>query len=105
MHNKSAAPNIGGTETLYYPSASETRGKQIAQVIQKAIVSNCGMNDRGIKARPDLYVLESTNMPAVLIETGFLTNANEAAKISSASFISTWSKAVYRAIVESFELL
>ena len=105
IHNNSAAPNIVGTETLYYPSASDTRGKQIAQVIQKAIVSNCGMNDRGIKARPDLYVLKSTNMPAVLIETGFLTNANEAAKISSASFISTWSKAVYRAIVESFELL
>lgn len=105
LHNNSAAPNIVGTETLYYPSATDQRGKQIAQIVQKAIVSNCNMNDRGIKARSDLYVLKNTNMPAILIETGFLSNASEAAKISSPSFISVWAKAVYRAIVQGFELL
>lgn len=30
--------------------------------------------DRGIKARPDLYVLRATRMPAILVETCFIDN-------------------------------
>lgn len=33
--------------------------------------------NRGIKERPELCVLNSTKMPAVLIEVGFLSNARE----------------------------
>ena len=37
-----------------------------------------GFTDRGVFARPTLYVLRKTRMPAVLLEIGFITNANEA---------------------------
>ena len=105
IHNNAASATVRGTETLYYPMATDTRGKKIAQLIQDAIVSSCNMQDRGIKPRTDLYVLRNTNMTAVLLETGFITNPEEAIKINSPSFISTWSKSVYAAIVKGFELL
>ena len=105
IHNNSAAASVSGTETLYFPSTTDTRGKAIAQLVQKAIVNNCNMIDRGIKARSDLHVLKTTNMPAILIETGFLSNVSDASRINSSSFINIWAKAVYNAVVEGFKLL
>lgn len=105
IHNNSASPAVRGTETLYYPSSVDTRGKQVAQLIQNAIVSQCGTKNRGIKGRSDLYVLKNSKMPAVLIETGFLSNAAEAALLSSPSFNTKWAKSVYGAVVKSFELV
>lgn len=105
IHNNSASANVQGAETLYYPSATDTRGKQIAQLVQDSLVKDSGMVNRGIKARSDLRVLNSTNMPAILIETGFLTNLSDASRINTSNFINTWAKGVYNAIVEGFKLL
>ena len=105
IHNNAASASVSGAETLYFPSTTDTRGKTMAQLVQNAIVNNCGMGNRGIKARSDLYVLRTTNMPAILIETGFLTNTRDASRINTSSFINTWSKAVYNAIVEGFKFI
>lgn len=105
IHNNSASASVSGTETLYFPSTTDTRGKAVAQLVQNAIANNCGMINRGIKARSDLYVLRTTNMPAILIETGFLTNTSDASRINTSSFINTWARAVYNAIVEGFKLI
>lgn len=105
IHNNSAAPAVKGTETLYFPSETDKRGQAIAKLVQDSIVSQCNMTNRGIKARSDLYVLRTTNMPAILIETGFISNPSEAALINSSSFINDWARSVYSAIVEGFKLL
>lgn len=102
IHNNSAASHVTGAETLYYPHAEDTRGKKIAQLVQDSLVE-CGLVNRGIKERPDLYVLNSTTMPAILIETGFISNAEEAKLINSPEFIKKWSKGVYNALVTGFE--
>ena len=49
--------------------------------------------------RAPLRVLESANMPAVLIETGFLTNAAQEALLTSGEFHSTLAQAIVDAIV------
>lgn len=105
IHNNSAGSAVTGTETLYFPSTTDTRGQQVAQLVQSNIVNYCSMNNRGIKARSDLYVLRTSDMPAILIETGFISNASEAARINSASYISTWAQAVYDAINVAFNTI
>lgn len=105
LHNNSASSGVTGTETLYYPSTTDLRGEKIAQLVQDGIIKTCGTKNRGIKPRSDLYVLNSTNMPAILIETGFISNASEAKLINSSSFIDKWAKSVYSSIVEGFKLL
>lgn len=59
-----------GTECLYYPGS--TKSKKLSQCIQTKLVNYFGTVDRGIKERPNLYVLNSTDMPATLIETAFI---------------------------------
>ena len=44
-------------------------------------------------------------MPAILIETGFLTNEAEALRLQSDSFNDQLAFAVYTSILESFEYL
>lgn len=103
LHNNSAASHVVGTETLYFPSTTDQTSKTIAGIVQNKIIQYCGTVNRGIKPRSDLYVLKTTNMPAILIETGFISNATEAQLINSPSFINTWSQAVYEAIVEGMK--
>ena len=44
-----------------------------------ANLAGLGLTNRGVKVRTDLGVLKYTNMPAILIETAFITNASDSA--------------------------
>ena len=62
-----------GTETFYY---SET-GRKLAECIQNQIVSSLPVKNRGVKTA-EFYVLNHTDMPAVLVETAFIDNSDDA---------------------------
>lgn len=66
---------ISGTEA--YVFALNTPAAQLAEEILDGIEDMTGLRDRGVFARPTLYVLRATAMPAALIELGYLTNAND----------------------------
>ena len=68
-----------GTETYIYSQFS--KAKDIADKIQDSIVNRLGTKNRGVKINPSLYVLKNTNMPAVLIETAFIDNAEDSEKL------------------------
>lgn len=75
IHCNAAANSMAhGTETFYW---NEGDGKMLAGTIQKQIVQTICTNDRGIKTA-NFAVLAYTNMPAVLVETAFISNANDA---------------------------
>ena len=42
------------------------------------VVNSLGTLDRGLKDRPNLYVLKHTDMPAILVETAFIDNEEDA---------------------------
>lgn len=69
-----------GTETFYYEYS--TAGKKLAACIQRQIVTSIGTHDRGLKTKIsggyDSYVCKYTNMPAVLVETAFIDNPDDA---------------------------
>lgn len=71
-----------GTEVLVHPSTG-TKTRALAQAVLENIVDSTGFNDRGIKERSDLYVLKATKMPAILIETGFISNDSECELLSN----------------------
>jgi N-acetylmuramoyl-L-alanine amidase len=76
IHCNAASSNkANGIETLYYPGSD--KGKILAGVIQHSMIDKLNITDRGFKARPDLFVLKYTSMPAVLVECGFITNLEE----------------------------
>ena len=61
-----------GWEGLVYSSANNKLGK----TFEKQILA-IGQDSRGVKYRPDLNVLRSTNMPAILNEMAFVDNKKD----------------------------
>ena len=79
--NSGENPNTAsGVQNLVYSKGGKS--EQIAEDIQAALV-NIGFNDLGIVERPNLVVLRRTQMPAVLIETGFINNTADNDKYDS----------------------
>lgn len=73
--NAMPVPGSGsGAMTLVYENQGDAG--LLAQNIQKALVQT-GFADLGIQERPGLAVLNRTRMPAVLIESGFIDNAED----------------------------
>ena len=105
VHNNSHNEVSKGTEVLYYPSTTDPRSKQMAQLALDYIISECGTYNRGIKSRPDLVVLNTSKMPAILLEGAFISNPNEAALLNSSDFTQKYARAVGKAIIEMFNTL
>ncbi|MBR5236176.1 MAG: N-acetylmuramoyl-L-alanine amidase [Clostridia bacterium] len=70
-----------GTETLVY--SKKSAAYPVAEKVQTAVVKRLGTADRGVKERPDLVVLRQTNAPALLIETAFIDNKDDAALLKN----------------------
>ena len=92
-------PEVNGLETYYYNS-----GFKLAQTIQESILAATGMRDRGVrKAR--FYVLTRTSMPAVLVETGFITGAEDSANFSNPLFRMRMAEAIAQGVGNYLKVL
>ena len=75
--NSAGSTSAQGTETLVHNLGG--RAERLADCIQRQIVDSLGTVDRGLKERPGLTVLRATDMPAVLVELGFISNEGDEA--------------------------
>lgn len=71
LHLNAASPAAHGTQVLY----KSTTGKKYAKQVQKQL--STVFQDRGISLRSDLYILNATKPPAILLETFFCTNKSD----------------------------
>ena len=76
IHCNAANGQARGTEVECYSRMSN--GGNLAQCIQDQIVGALGTVNRGVKEMPGLIVLRHTDMPAVLVETAFIDNDDDA---------------------------
>jgi N-acetylmuramoyl-L-alanine amidase len=60
--------------------------RRAARRIQTKLVARTGAADLGLVARGDLTGFNWANVPVVLVETGFMTNARERARLTSATY-------------------
>jgi N-acetylmuramoyl-L-alanine amidase len=56
------------------------------RALQKAVVRSTGAADRGVVQRGDLTGFNWANVPAVLVETGFLTNPTESRRLKAGAY-------------------
>jgi N-acetylmuramoyl-L-alanine amidase len=75
---------------------------ELAEAAQEELNVVSGTENRGIKQAP-FRVLVGATMPAVLVETAFISNPEEEKKLSSPAFQQSVADAVARAIVRFFE--
>jgi len=78
--NACSDPRVRGVET--YVDNTRSRGDpswRLARLVQEAVCRRTGAPDRGV--RTQLLYLRHTRLPAVLVETGYLTNPGERARL------------------------
>lgn len=88
-------PDVNGIET-YYASDS---GARLGRVIHASMVQQTGMNDRGLRSAR-FYVIRNTSMPAVLLEIGFVTGAQDAARLSDPRWRTQMATAITQGILQ-----
>lgn len=74
FHRNAASGKAAGFETLVY---SNSGAAKVCADAANAAMQKLGFKDRGTKVRTDLVVLNSTKMPAVLFEIGFIDNKGD----------------------------
>jgi N-acetylmuramoyl-L-alanine amidase len=74
IHANSAGTNAApsGTETYY----SRTTSTAFADVVHKYLVQATGLSDRKVR-QAGYVVIKKTTMPAILLESGYLSNRND----------------------------
>ncbi|MDO5100970.1 MAG: N-acetylmuramoyl-L-alanine amidase [Eubacteriales bacterium] len=78
--------------------------RMLAQALQTAVIGTSGANSRSVKDE-NYAVLRETEIPAVLIELGFLDNTWEAQKISQASYREKLAQGLFKGIQNYYSVL
>ena len=116
--NASGSSAAQGIETYYYqpyaeyPSrinatyhANPTRlsmSDTLANAIQSSLINATGAQNQGVK-RQTFAVLRETTEPAVLLELGFLSNPQEAARLNTSAYQETLANAIVAGIKSYYE--
>lgn len=79
--------------------ASERYSLEVARQVQRSIVSKLNLEDRNLKRAP-FYVLSKTNMPAILVELGFISNKTEQRMLLNEAYQQQFAEAILQAIME-----
>ncbi|BCO16118.1 N-acetylmuramoyl-L-alanine amidase_gp065 [Bacillus phage vB_BceM_WH1] len=74
LHLNAFNGTANGVEVCYYDQQA------LAAKVSKQLSDDIGWSNRGAKPRTDLYVLNNTAAPAILIELGFIDNAGDMGK-------------------------
>ncbi len=69
-------PEARGTTGYYYGKSTSGRGQKLADCIRRNLVEQLGTPSRGTQPC-NFYVVKNTDMPATLIELGFISNKEE----------------------------
>jgi N-acetylmuramoyl-L-alanine amidase len=88
-------------KTLWDMSLTENRmeSSELAGHICDSVGRNVAMSNRGIRTAR-FYVLKYTNIPAVLVEAGYISNRYEETKIRDPKFLDSMAGAVANGILE-----
>lgn len=91
-------PGVRGLECYYREDSGE--GKELADQIVEALESEAEIDNRGTRTA-DFRVLCKTDMPAVLVEMGYLSNQSERRKMTDESYQELLAKKLAEGILVS----
>jgi N-acetylmuramoyl-L-alanine amidase len=94
--NASNNASASGSEALVFtsPSVASELGSDILLWLNRLT----GLRNRGIVNRPGLYVLRKTQMPAVLVEMGFISNPYDASLMNNSPEL--FAEGIYNGILQ-----
>lgn len=87
-------PDVNGLETFYASDA----GQRFANTVHATVLSAMGLRDRRVRSAR-FYVIRQTSMPAILVETGFVTGAEDAPNLADPDWRSRMARAIAQGIL------
>ena len=116
IHHNSSVASASGLETYYsvagkskiYGGALDAsrvnKSKALATAINNSIVNKINVINRGVKSDSgnSLFVLRNSNMPAALVEVGFISNEEEAKRCADPNSQQKVAEAIAEAIAENY---
>jgi N-acetylmuramoyl-L-alanine amidase len=103
----SAWSSAGGVETLIKEEVGSERYKasfDLALAVQRRLIAATKLRDRSVKQRKDLYILNVTNCPTILVEAGFMTNRQEYKMLQNPAYRATVARCILDGIVDVYKL-
>ncbi|GLB60225.1 N-acetylmuramoyl-L-alanine amidase [Cytobacillus sp. NCCP-133] len=100
VHVNAAGSSAAKGSEVFYDTSNNMNGdesKTLAWEIQKQLVAQADMYDRGIKDN-GFYVIKYNQVPAVLVELGFITNSGDRQKLTSSTYLDKYAEAIYQGI-------
>jgi N-acetylmuramoyl-L-alanine amidase len=82
----------------FYPSGKSSK---LALEVQDSIIKATGAVDKGTSPAT-FYVLRNTSMPSILVEMGFVSNANEAGKLQDDNYRNKIAQGIFNGVVKYF---
>jgi N-acetylmuramoyl-L-alanine amidase len=87
--NYSDSPGVNGTTFYWYKPEDQL----LATTLEKAVIPVAGTSDVGPR-HENFYVIRHTTMPAVLIETAFISNPHDAALLRTPEFLQNMAQGI-----------
>ena len=85
-----------------YTVEDGTVSYSFGESLLEGLAEATGLRNRGMKQNPELYVLKNATMPAVLLEMGFISNADDAALLAAQPEL--FAEGIYNGILDYFGL-
>lgn len=80
-------------------NAAQAESLLLAYEVQRALVKNLGADDRGVR-RARFAVLRTAKMPAILVESGYMSNPSEGRKIFTLAYRKRIAAAITKGILD-----
>ena len=97
----SSDSSVRGAETWF--SEDSEKAKELARDVQENLILQTDAKDRGIKSGQEMYITENTQMPAVILECGFLSNEEECALLTSTEYQQKVAQGIADGIIQFLE--
>ena len=105
VHNNAGNSRTTGTMTLYYPGSGNSTGnlsaRDFASIVQGELTKKLGSRNLGVIARPNLAVLRTADMPAVIAEIGYMSNNVELNKLKTDAYQQKAAEALKNAVMSA----
>ena len=94
-------PEARGTTGYYYSKSTSGKGQKLADCIRRNLVEQLGTPSRGTQPC-NFYVVKNTDMPATLIELGFISNKEEEKLLDSKEGVQKAAQGIFDGIEDYF---
>lgn len=92
-------PEISGPMVLYIPGSAQ--GRRFAEMVQDSL--NAALDTDGMARSENFFVLRSGSQPSIMVECGYISNAEEEAKLKQQDYQQKVAEAICGGVLQFME--